>query len=210
VDIANLESAPNIGLYETRLVADRDDRSADESWTVRVALRDRRGALAAIAGSFARAGVAVRSARIATGPGGIVIDVFRVQAAEWTDWDGVRRTIDASLAAGYDRLAVEAVDATIAIAHDPSGARSILDVRAADRVGLLARVAGAISRAGLEIHSATIATSGREAIDTFEVTGASGRGLTAADERALRSALAGRRVRRRPSLIRAASRARGQ
>lgn len=185
--------AANLGLYETRLVADHDGR---EQWTVRVALRDRRGALAAIAGSFAGAGIAVCSAHIATGPGGLVIDVFRVQAPEWTDWDAIRVRIDAALAAGYDRMPPEAVSATLAIAAGATGGRSIVEVRAQDRVGLLAKVAGAISRAGLEIHQATITTTGTEAVDVFEVTGRTGGALTAADERALRAAFAGKRLRR--------------
>ncbi|HVL89835.1 MAG TPA: ACT domain-containing protein [Actinomycetota bacterium] len=187
------ESAANLGLYQTRLVADHEGA---EQWTVRVALRDRRGALAAIASSFAGAGIAVCSAHIATGPGGVVIDVFRVDASEWTDWDRVRSRIDAGLVAGYGRTPSEAVDATLAIAPDGTGARSIIEVRAEDRVGLLAKVAAAISRAGVEIHQATITTIGTEAIDVFEVTGRTGAALTAADKRALRAAFAGKRVRR--------------
>lgn len=199
MDLANLDTAPGIGLYRTRLVADHMD---GDRWTVRVALRDRRGALAAIAGSFAGAGIAVCSARITTGPGGIVIDVFSVRAALWTDWDAVRCAVDAALAMGWERMPVEPVDVTVAVEDNLLRGRSVVTVRAPDRVGLLARVAGAFTRAGLEIHDAVITTEGKEAVDVFEVTGAAGGPLTAGDLRAVRSAMAGRRVRRRPTVRR--------
>lgn len=193
MEAAEAKSIPFIGPFEARLVA---DYTGDDRWSVRVALHDRRGALAAIAGSLAAAGVAVAAARIATGPAGMAVDVFDVRAPEWTDWEGVRRSIGAALVAGSGRLPIERVDAEASVRASPDGRRSIVDVRAADRVGLLARVAGAMTRAGLEIHAAVITTEGTEAADTFEVTGPAGGPLTAADRRALTAALAGKKTRR--------------
>lgn len=193
MEAPKVEAIPFIGLYEARLVA---DYGGGERWTVRVALRDRRGALAAIAGAFAGARVAVCSARIATGPAQMVIDVFEVRASEWTDWEAVRAGIEAALVAGYDRIRLEPVEVAVRVGLAPGGHGSIVEVRGADRVGLLARVAGAMARAGLEIRQATITTEGLEAIDTFEVTGRAGGPMTPADERALIGALAGKKVRR--------------
>lgn len=203
MEAPKMEAIPFIGPYEARLVA---DHGGGERWTVRVALRDRRGALAAIAGAFAGARVAVCSARIATGPAGMVIDVFDVRASEWTDWQAVRGAIGAALVAGYDRIPPEPVEANVRVGPAPGGRASIVEVRGADRVGLLARVAGAMARAGLGIRQATITTEGSQAIDTFEVTGLDGGPMTPADERALTAALAGKKVRR--GIRRATSRAR--
>lgn len=60
---------------------------------------------------------------------------------------------------------------------EPAGAYTIIDVYAADSVGLLYRLTDAMSRLGLDIHFAKIATRGDGVADAFYVRDAGGRPL---------------------------------
>lgn len=181
------------GRFESRLTA---DFAGDDRWTVHVALLDRQGVLAAIAESLTAAGAGVTDADIATWRNGIAVDVFHVSAAVWTDWDAVRRRLDAALTAARSPECTAAVEGVLTLDNLASPWHSIVEVRARDRAGLLSRVATAMSAAGLHIHHATVATDGTQAIDRFLVTGPTGGKLDAAGERRLRAAFAGRRPRR--------------
>ena len=56
-----------------------------------------------------------------------------------------------------------------------SRAATIVEVRAADAVGLLFRIARAFAELGLDIRAARVTTMGHEVVDTFYVTaGAAG------------------------------------
>ena len=70
--------------------------------------------------------------------------------------------------------------------HTRAGGLTI-DIRAADRVGLLHDLAAAMAALGLEVDLAKIDTRGGEALDIFEVRNPDGR-----SEEEVRAALAGR------------------
>ena len=52
---------------------------------------------------------------------------------------------------------------------DASSNASVIEVRAADQVGILHRIANALAELGLDIRHATVQTMGDEVVDTFYV-----------------------------------------
>ncbi|MCA1834154.1 MAG: cation:proton antiporter [Actinobacteria bacterium] len=184
-----------LGKFEARLVA--DESPGHESWSVHVAVQDRRGVLAAIAGAFAARQVSVEEAQIATWRSGVAVDVFKVTAPSGTDWDGVRRTIEGALAHdGANGETPAPIEGRLEIDNLGSPWHTIVEIQSVDRSGLLYRVAAAMSRAGLQIHQATVSTRHGVAVDTFWVTGRTGAKLDEAGERDLRDAFAGKARRR--------------
>ena len=67
--------------------------------------------------------------------------------------------------------------------------RTLLEVTALDRPGLLSRIAEALLACGVRLHSARVATFGARAEDLFHVTGPDGRPLDAGRRACLREAL---------------------
>ena len=61
--------------------------------------------------------------------------------------------------------------------RDASDQHTVMEVIAADRPGLLARIGWALADAGVRIRNAKIATFGERAEDVFYVTGAHNRPL---------------------------------
>lgn len=184
-----------LGRFEARLEA---EPAGADAWRVHVAVTDARGVLATIAGAFSMQQVSVHDAQISTWRTGIAVDVFGVHAPPGVDWEKVRRSIEAMLAHGTGNGGPPApVEGSIEIDNVASPWHTIVEMRARDRSGLLHRVASVLSRAGLQIHQASIATKGDLAVDTFWVTGRRGSKLDAGEERALRAAFAGKPPRRR-------------
>jgi [protein-PII] uridylyltransferase len=123
---------------------------------------------------------------------GLAADVFRVAAAPDTDWGVVRDAASAALARHGGRNGKPApIDGRLEIDNAASPWHTIVEVRAADRGGLLHRVAEAMSRAGIQIHHATVRTVDGVAIDTFLVTGREGHKLDRRGERDLRLSFEG-------------------
>src|SRR4051794_21025393 len=87
------------------------------------------------------------------------------------------------------RNAAFEVAPSVAIADRASTRTTVVEVNARDRPALLASLAGAIHRCGLQIHSAHIATYGERAVDVFYLTRADGKKLTSGEIERLRSAL---------------------
>jgi [protein-PII] uridylyltransferase len=79
---------------------------------------------------------------------------------------------------------------------EATGSTSLVEVRAADRAGLLHRLTAALAGTGLDISSATVETLGADAVDAFYVCDSSGTPLDAARraraEQALLAAAGGR------------------
>jgi len=75
------------------------------------------------------------------------------------------------------------------VSDKASSRTTVVEVNARDRPGLLARLAQVIHGAGLQLHSAHIATYGERAVDVFYLTGADGKKLGEADGQALRGHL---------------------
>jgi Na+:H+ antiporter len=165
-------------------------------WRVHLVAQDRTGLLVAVAGTLARHELSVRGADLAVWRSGVAIQVLEVEAGSDTiDWERVRKEIGAGRPT---ELRPGPIDAAVEVDRLASPTRTVVEMLARDRVGLLARVAAAFDRAGVRIHRATVTTQDEIAVDTFWVSGPRGGKLTPVDEAALRAALAGgspRRVR---------------
>jgi [protein-PII] uridylyltransferase len=156
-----------------------------------VAARDRPGLLSTIAGVLALHNLNVLEARVATRSDGLALDTFRVADALGSTmvgqgrWPGVREDLElavrdeldletrlAAKRAAYGRRNAVPLETQVFVA-DRNGKPSI-EVRTADRVGLLYDLSAAIAHLGLDVELAKIDTRGREAIDVFEVRNPAG------------------------------------
>ncbi|MHB8330322.1 MAG: [protein-PII] uridylyltransferase, partial [Acidimicrobiales bacterium] len=154
---------------------------------VTVVARDRAGLLAAVAGVLALRGLDVRSADVA-GEGDFAVEVFVVEPARrrWPDWELVGDEIDAVLRGSLpldQRLADQArlydsggrsvtarpVTTTVTADNAASTGSTVVEVRAADAVGLLHRVTSALYDEGLDVVAARVSTLGHEVVDAFYV-----------------------------------------
>ncbi len=154
-----------------------------------VAGTDRPQFLATVCGVLALHSVSVRTARVATRSDGLVLDAFTVEDALGTGmigparWPAIRTDLGAALRGDLPlaerlRAKVEAYarrsgastgwDATVRIASG-SERGGVIEVRTADRLGLLYDVCRALATAGLDVHRATVDTLAGQAIDVFHV-----------------------------------------
>jgi [protein-PII] uridylyltransferase len=168
--------------------------------------RDRRGLFASVAGTLTAQGVNILSVHLNTRADGIAIDSFKVRdtAGEAiTDpgkWEQIDNAIKRALSGEFDVAAAvekrlraqtgskfqkrkQAASATTRINWDnqSSDKSTILEVRTADRLGLVYRIANTLSSLGLDIVFAKVATEKNLALDVFYVTNAAGEKLAEAD-----------------------------
>ena len=169
---------------------------AAEAPGVTVVARDRPGLLAAITGVFALRGLDVRSANVA-GEEGFAVDVFTVEPARghWPDWEQVADELEAVLRGTFplaERLVEQ--ERVYAGARRPASARpvatrvtvdnaasatcSVVEVRAADSLGLLHRITASLFDEGLDVVAARASTLGQEVVDAFYVRDNSGGKVT--------------------------------
>jgi len=160
-----------------------------------VVTRDVPGLFALIAGTLAAHGVNIISAQIATRADGIAIDTFQVNdptgeavssAMRWN------RVLDALRAVLEREQTVEALlerrqrgraaadgftRPKIAVDNRLSDDHTVIEIKCADRLGLLYLITRTLSAQGLDIASARIATEIDQALDTFYVHDHEGRKL---------------------------------
>ncbi|MEI2732631.1 MAG: [protein-PII] uridylyltransferase [Dermatophilaceae bacterium] len=178
-------------------------RSFGTAYRVDLVERDRLGLFADVAGLLASEGFAVRSAVLRTehgvaadewyvdSPSGEVPDpdrlvrgLIRLGHGDHGPLASLERRRRAHAARGSDRAA-----STLATSGSPGQARAlvvpgasqtatVVEVRASDRPGLLYDIGSALSRAGVSVRSAHIATYAGQALDTFYLTRADGAGLS--------------------------------
>ncbi|MEW6774973.1 MAG: [protein-PII] uridylyltransferase, partial [Bdellovibrionota bacterium] len=150
---------------------------------------DMQGFFSNVAGVFASHGLSIVSAEITTLRDGTVLDVFRVEdvyrrfeevPSRWVDLerdlaDVLQRRVRvdslierASQPFGIDRFSAQ-YPTRISFDNESSEKYTIIDVVTGDRIGLLYRLTGAISRLGLTITLAKISTKKDRADDTFYV-----------------------------------------
>ena len=163
---------------------------------VMVAAVDRPGLLASVAGTVALHGLDVRSAD-ATSEDGVAVEVFTVEVSRgsWPDGAKLREDLDAVLGG---RLALDAELSAKAAAYaghrrawspheivpqvtfdnGASASATVLEVRAADELGLLHRVTRALFDCELDVVSARVSTIGNEVVDAFYVRDAGGGKVT--------------------------------
>jgi len=163
---------------------------------VAVAALDRPGLFSDLASTLAVAGADVAGARVATAEDGWALDVFEVQDGAGLPYGQaeprrLQRLIEALESAALGRLTVAApgggavsarraafeVRPVVMVDHQASERATVVEVSGADRPGLLAELAQTLSRHGLSIRSAHVASFGARAVDAFYVTDGQGEPL---------------------------------
>ncbi len=153
-----------------------------------IAVRDRLGLFSDTAGLLATHGLQVRSAVLHTVEQ-VSVNTWRVDKQLVADLPDVAllvkqlERLDAGETSMLDavrrreaRARSQPVESRphVELVHDASESAAVVEVRAADRAGLLYALGGALSEAQLSIRSAHISTLAGQAIDTFYVTEADG------------------------------------
>lgn len=167
-----------------------------------VCLRDAPGVLARLAGTLTAAGFDILALEAFTRTDGIVLDVFTLAEANGAAPGDEERwsAVDADLTAALEnRFAVEAAvarrraqlpwskrrraPAPPTVRFEPPDAlgRTVVEVRADDQPGLVYRITDGLSRSGLNISFAKIATEKNRALDIFFVTKANGEPVSPED-----------------------------
>ena len=161
--------------------------SNDEGLQVMVYTRDQADLFARIVGFFGRAGYNIVDAKVHTTKHGYALDSFMLLDMSERDSDrNMIAYIEHELA---DRLSRQAppeapsagrlsrqvkhfpIKPKIEIRQDERGQRYILSFVAADRPGLLYRVASVLAKHGVNLETAKIATLGERAEDVFLISG---------------------------------------
>ena len=172
-----------------------------------VVTRDQPGLFARLTGVLRAHGMNIAAARIATGGGGMALDVFRVThlegAAIATDaerWERIQISVGKVLTGELDveQLVAKAArpsvlgekvvprqPTTVDVDNQVSEDYTVIDVFTVDRVGVLFAIANALYHLGLSIHLAKITTSVDRVFDVFYVTDQEGRKIDDAGTLAL-------------------------
>lgn len=168
---------------------------------VTIVTRDRPGILSQVAGALAVHNVTVLGGIAYTRDDGVAIDVMYVadglaHGIDERRWGRVLEAIPLALAGEFpidERLAETRsayanmmqpapIPTTVHVDNVGSDAYSIVEVTAADRLGLLYAITHALHGMGLDIHVAKVDTIGREVVDAFYVRRQNGRRIEADDE----------------------------
>ena len=178
------------GAGDMPLVLIRDGRGGIEIF---VYAPDREFLFAASASILGRLGFTVLHSRIITGNHGMTLDSYVVEEVDRpAAGDSRHEEIRAALRRGLRnpaqvprtvrrlakrRLKHFSIPVEVDFTRDASGRCTVMEVIAADRPGLLARIGWALADAGVHIRNARIATFGERAEDVFDLTDASGQPL---------------------------------
>ncbi len=156
---------------------------------------DRSGLLADLAGAIASSAMSVRAVQALTTRDGKAIDIFVIQSSDGfpiDDVDQAQRVHHALLGvAGAspekrpsmkrrfgDRRSIFTVEPVVRIEQDASEDATVIETEGLDRPGLLFELTAALSRLGLTIVSAHVATYGERAVDAFYLKTSSGDKIT--------------------------------
>jgi [protein-PII] uridylyltransferase len=206
VHLPLLDPAPDRG--EVRI--DVRDGRLPGTTSLTVVAGDRLGLLSNIAGALTLAGLSIVSAQAFTTESRLALDAFEVRGAfgdeiEQERWVRFEDHLSQSLAGNLDlgdrvrllranyRPAEAGVPVTVAVEDGASDFHTVIEVGAADRIGLLFDLTRTFASLGLDVHAAKVATYGPRVVDVFYVTDAEGQKLmperAAEVERVLRAAL---------------------
>ena len=179
-------TTPATGELRTRVTPGAQDPDGVEGVDeLDVVALDAPGWFAKVAGVLALHGGQVLAADAFARTDGIAIDTFRVLRPEGATGSWWARVEGDLVDAAVGRLAVRArvarkarenaprpgrhpdVATEVTFSDDPAGRSTVVEVRTADRLGVLYAIAGAIAELELDIVVARIQTVGHEATDVF-------------------------------------------
>ena len=161
---------------------------------------DRPGILQAVAGSLAVHNVNVLGGTAYTRGDGVAIDVMHVgdargRAIDEQRWERIFESMSSALVgefpiearlaaarASYGAEPAAPLPTTVDVDNASSDEYSIVEVHAADRLGLLYTITTALRDMSLDIHMAKVNTFGNEIVDAFYVRRQNGRRIEAGDE----------------------------
>jgi [protein-PII] uridylyltransferase len=166
---------------------------ATDAYAFTVVAGDRPGLFSDVAGALALNGLNVLAAQIFTRADGLALELFDVEGAFEKDvdparWERVAADVRAILTGNVnidERLAEKRVayrrpskgkrEAPRVVVDDKaSDFFTVIEVSATDRVGLLHSITRGLADAGLDIHSAKVATYAEDVVDVFYVRDAGG------------------------------------
>lgn len=198
LDGRRLQAASGLSDVERSLAERGEVAVVVEGSTVTVVAPDRPGLLCRVAGALAVHGLDVLSARAAS-HGPMAVERFEVQPprAVVPDWARVTSDIRQALlgrlavaprlaerAGSYSLArpqAAEPVRSRVRFDNSASESATVVEVRAADAVGVLYRITRALSDCDLDVRSALVSTMGHEVVDAFYVTDSTGAKLADAE-----------------------------
>jgi [protein-PII] uridylyltransferase len=181
-------------------------RHGNTSAELTVAVQDRHGLFADLAGTLAANGIEILSAELNTRDDGIAIDGFMLrqastgQAVEDHRYQAIERALSQAVAGELDVAALVERWSTrnaprkrsrvisarrrnlpqVICDNETSVSSTLIEVHAIDEPGLAYKIASVLARLGLEIVCARIATEKSDALDVFYVT--DGDGLKLSEE----------------------------
>ncbi|MCF8095887.1 MAG: [protein-PII] uridylyltransferase [Desulfobacteraceae bacterium] len=174
---------------------------ASKTRSVEICAKDRSGLFSKIAGVFTLNNIDILDAQIYTWKNNMALDIFTVtpppdQIFEAERWQRAARDMEAALTGKLDlskalqdkqlrakRAAVDGRPNRVEIDNESSSFYTIIEVFAYDFPGLLYRITDALTRNGLDIWVAKIATKVDQVVDVFYVRDEQG-GKADAPERA--------------------------
>lgn len=199
-----------VGRLEVRTASGPGTRLG--TYLLTVVAADRPGLLARVAGALSLTGLSILTAQVFTTEDGVAVDVFEVVGGfepeigedRWRAFRiSLRRALEGRLSLEhrvrekrrhYPPPRVD-VPVKVTVDNEASDFFTVIEVGAADRIGLLFDITRTLAQLELDVHLAKVATYGERVVDVFYVRDALGRkvddpGLRAEIERALRAGLA--------------------
>jgi [protein-PII] uridylyltransferase len=185
--------APALGKNEVRTASWSGGRPG--AYELLVVAVDRPGLLSWIAGSLSLEGLSILTAQVFTTDDGEVVDRFEVEGVfdpdvgeeVWRDFRAVlRKTIEGRVSLEH-RVQEKRrhyppprhpVPVTVSLDNDASDFFTVIEIGAADRIGLLYDITRTLAESGLDVHVAKVATYTGRVVDTFYVRDRLGRKVT--------------------------------
>jgi Kef-type K+ transport system membrane component KefB len=192
-----IRRAVHVGRREVRVFVDEcsgTERAGGE-WRVEFVARDHPGLLARETRTLAEFRADVAEASVVTWPGRRALSSFLVRSAARPDAAAIAARCRELLALPLASPPADEVEITFDDHGSPWHTRAI--ARGPDRAGALAAVSTALAVGGASVHSATIATSGDELADVFELTDRRGAKLDDRTKRRIERVLRDGSIRRR-------------
>jgi [protein-PII] uridylyltransferase len=184
---------PPLGSQDVRTASWEGVRTG--TYELLVVAADRPGLLSWVAGCLTLEGLSILTAQAFTTDDGAAVDLFEVQGVfepdvredKWREFRGtLRKTIAGRVS--LDHLVAEkrrhyreparSIPVTVAIDNEASDFFTVIEIGAADRIGVLYDITRTLAELRLDVHLAKIATYADRVIDSFYVRDEVGRRIT--------------------------------